>query len=73
MKHIVLIVKHIFFKCDSRNMGHVKYIDARDFLLEGKKHMHRPEGDKYEQAKQFLFERFPPLTEEEKAAHKEGD
>jgi len=49
MGHIKTIVQHIFFKCDSRNMGQVKYIKARPFLIEGYKHMHKPVGVKLEQ------------------------
>lgn len=44
--HIKIIVQHIFFKCDSRNMGQVKYVAARPFLIEGYKHMHKPVGQK---------------------------
>ena len=60
-ERIKTIVLHIFFKCDSRNMGQVKYVAARPFLIEGFKKMHKPQGKNLEQAELNLKSMFPPL------------
>ena len=61
---VATIVKHIFTKCDSRQMGQVKYVLARPFLIDGYKYMQKLVGDKYKNADLYLNSLFPPLTEE---------
>ena len=73
IRKVATIVKHIFYKCDSRQMGQVRYVLARPYLVDGYKHMQKLVGDKLQGADLYLNSLFPPLTEAQKKEHDDGD